>query len=252
MKIAVVGKGGSGKSTITALLSRYLIGKGDHAVVIDADINMHLGMLLGTAYEEQLALSRESNARSIRTHLKGSNPRIKRVEEFIKTTPPGDGSRLIQLSDADPIVTKFSRDLSVHGHHGFFMYVGTYEEEGIGISCYHGNLSILENILSHTVLKKDEWVIVDMVAGIDAFSNTLHAQFDAILLVVEPTPEGVAVFKQYKKFGTVAHVFDSVFVIGNKVADATDVAYLKKHIGSKLLASFPFLSSLRRARQEGK
>ncbi|TDD74119.1 ATP-binding protein, partial [Actinomadura rubrisoli] len=43
MKVAFVGKGGSGKTTLSSLFVRYLAGRGLPVVAVDADINQHLG-----------------------------------------------------------------------------------------------------------------------------------------------------------------------------------------------------------------
>ena len=47
MRIAFVGKGGSGKTTTAAVFSRYLAAQGRPVVAIDADINQHLAVALG-------------------------------------------------------------------------------------------------------------------------------------------------------------------------------------------------------------
>lgn len=78
------------------------------------------------------------------------------------------------------------------------MVVGTYTADGIGTSCYHNNLAVLENMLSHMV-DRGEVVIVDMVAGVDAFAGSLHAQFDMVVLVIEPTKRSIEVWKQYEQ-----------------------------------------------------
>ena len=46
MRIAFVGKGGSGKTTLSALFAQY-VNKKYPVLAIDADLNMHLGALLG-------------------------------------------------------------------------------------------------------------------------------------------------------------------------------------------------------------
>lgn len=56
MKIAFAGKGGSGKTTPSALFARYLAAAGATVVAVDADINQHLGVALGLADDEAAAL----------------------------------------------------------------------------------------------------------------------------------------------------------------------------------------------------
>jgi len=248
MKIAFVGKGGSGKSTISSLFTLYLISLQRAALTIDADLNIHLPSLLGLDIPQSKQLSSEQNKTTIRKYLIGQNPRIKDATSFVKTTPPGKGSQFIDLSDSNPVLKHFSAKLS---RNSYFMFVGTYEEDAIGTSCYHSNLSILENILSHAQLKPNEVITVDMVAGIDAFSNSLHLQFDQLVLVVEPTMESVQVFNQYRELAQAAGVFDNLIVIGNKVEDSTDQQFLNQHIGDKLIGTFCKNSSIKQRRQLG-
>ena len=249
MRIAFVGKGGSGKSTICALFIQYLIFEQKNRVLaIDADINMHLAELIGAERDDARAISYGSNPTDIRTHLMGKNPRIKDAKKVIKTTPPGTGSSLITLEGNDPILKKFTHKVSDELH---FMHVGTYQEEEVGTSCYHSNLAIVENILSHTKTKEDEWVVVDMVAGSDMFAGPLYLLFDVIFFVAEPTPESLGVFKQIKKLATAAGTFDRICVIGNKVQDTEDEIYIKKHVGDKLVAIMPIMPEIKRARQRG-
>ncbi len=52
MKIAIAGKGGSGKTTIAGLLTRLLAERGHRVWAIDADSNPNLGLTLGLAVGE--------------------------------------------------------------------------------------------------------------------------------------------------------------------------------------------------------
>lgn len=248
MKIAFVGKGGSGKSTTTAFFINYLLSKQQKVLAVDADINMHVSSLLGIERDERLALSEQKNVQKIRQILKNDNSLIKSAAEFVKTTPPGKGSHLISLQSDDEVLKEYA---TLFAKDSYYMFVGTYESEEIGTACYHTNLSIFENILSHTVLKPQEWLVADMVAGTDAFSNTLHAQFDVIVLVVEPTPEGVSVFEQYIGLAKEAGVDANLLVVGNKLEDETDLEYLKNKIGEKLLGGFVMKKAIKQARQNG-
>lgn len=248
MKIAFIGKGGSGKSTVCALFIRHLLEHGNRVLAIDADINMHLAELIGAQREDSRAISYGDNPRTIREHLIGKNSLIKSAKQFIKTTPPGAGSSLIELEGSDPVLQKFAHKVSDKLH---FMHVGTYQEEEVGTSCYHTNLAIVENVLSHTKTKENEWVVVDMVAGSDMFAGPLYLLFDAIFFIAEPTPESMGVFEQIKKLATAAGTFDRICVVGNKAQDTDDEAYLKEHAGDHLVTIMPLMPEIKRARQHG-
>ncbi|MBG0562263.1 ATP-binding protein [Actinoplanes aureus] len=248
MKIAFTGKGGSGKSTMAALFVNHLRAAGQRVLAVDADVNVHLAPLLGVAGEPAAALSHPDNVRSVRSHLIGTNRLIGGVEHFVPTTPPGPGSRLVTLAGDDPILVRHAAALDPRTH---VVHVGTYEAKDIGAGCYHGHLAILENLLSHLSLDAGDWVVCDMVAGTDAFANSLHAQFDLIVVVAEPTPESVSVARRYRELAGAAGVADVLAVVGNKVADQVDRDYLARELGGAPLAVLTSQAGLRRARQAG-
>ena len=248
MRIAITGKGGSGKSTVAALLVEHLRAQGRRVLAVDADVNVHLAPLLGAPASAETALSHPVNATAIRRHLLGSNPYVGAVERFIPTTPPGPGSGRVTLDPDDPVLSGHARALDARTH---VVHVGTYEADDIGAGCYHGHLSILENVLSHAHLTDGDWVVCDMVAGTDAFANSLHAQFDLIVVVVEPTPEAVSVACRYRDLAAAAGIGDLVGFLGNKVADEEDLDYLRRELGEPPLAVLSSQRGLRRARQAG-
>jgi len=249
MKIAFVGKGGSGKTTLSALFSQFVKNK-TSVLIIDADLNMHLAPLLGfeAKLPQEIHLSHPSSIKVIKKYLRGKNERIKELNHFRKTTPPTKNSNFIILHDANNSVLK---QFSVGDPSFRLMTVGTYDTDDIGMSCYHNNLAILENILSHLIDSKG-LVIIDMVAGVDAFANTLHAQFDILVLVVEPTKHGLEVFNQYKKLADDADVGDLLFVVGNKIRNDEDKNFIIKHVPkNKLIGFFGDSNYLRTKDKEG-
>jgi len=246
MRTAFVGKGGSGKSTLTALFVEYLKKQDNQFLAVDADINQHLAELIDADFKDELAVSKSKNSKKVREYVKGDNSRIEDQSHVVKSTPPGRGSNLVRLDGSNKVL----RDLATEYGDNWFMHIGTYEKEGIGASCYHSSLTSFENILSHLKLEEDEWLVSDMVAGTDAFANTLHAQFDLIVLVVEPTPEGIKVYEQYKELSQEAEVFENVAVIGNKVDCKHDREYLEENIDSEIIGYLPRKSEIKIARQQ--
>src|SRR5688572_28540794 len=98
MKVAFVGKGGSGKTTLAALFSRSLQAGGRPVLAIDADINQHLAVALGAPESDASQLPALGNIMHlIKEYLTGDNPRVT-PHTMIKTTPPGRGSRLVRIA----------------------------------------------------------------------------------------------------------------------------------------------------------
>lgn len=235
MRIAFVGKGGSGKTTFTALFSDY-IQKIYPTLVVDGDLNMHIAPLLGLANPNtpQGCISHPTATKEIREYLRGRNHRIRDLAHFRKTTPPTNESGFIRVGDThNPVLRQYGS----WKDNLCLLVVGAYDTEEIGAACYHNNLAIFENILSH-LIDGNGVCVSDMVAGVDAFANTLHMQFDMLVLVVEPTRRGVEVYKQYEQLSSGAGIGHRLFVVGNKTHTDQDRQFLLRHIPSDVLIGF--------------
>jgi CO dehydrogenase maturation factor len=230
VKIAFVGKGGSGKTTLSSLFVRYLVDKALPTLAIDADINQHLATALGASEQEAARLpTLSAQLPLIKDYLRGSNPRISCADAMIKTTPPGRGSRLLGVLDDNPIYAACVREIA-----GARLAVtGPFTEDDLGVACYHAKVGAAELVLNHLVDGAGEYVVVDMTAGADSFASGLFTRFDLTALVCEPTLRSVGVYRQYlgyaKDFGI------RIAVIGNKVSDADDLAFLQTQVGDDLL-----------------
>ncbi len=232
MKIAFVGKGGSGKTTLSSLVCRELAMRGFPVLAIDADINQHLGRALGMTKEAADAVpSMGFEIDRIKGYLRRNNPRISDNATMIKTTPPGAGSMLIGINESNPIYKYFARDINGVK----LMAVGPFSEEDLGVRCYHSKTGSVELLLNHTIDSEREYAIVDMTAGADSFSSGLFTRFDVTFLVVEPTVKSVSVYEQYKQYANDHDV--TIRVIGNKIEDEHDIDFLRKHVGEDLVAT---------------
>jgi CO dehydrogenase maturation factor len=234
VRIAFVGKGGSGKTTLSALFIRELARLGRPVVAIDADINQHLGAALGLGEEQVDGLTPMSAVLpEIKEYLRGSNPRIASAEQMVKTTPPGNGSRLVRFAEASPLDEWCALSLEGELAGARLMVTGAFAEQDLGVSCYHSKVGAAELYLNHLVDGPGQYCVLDMTAGADAFASGLFTRFDVTFLVVEPTRKSVSVYRQYTDYA--AEYGISVRVVGNKVVDAEDVSFLRAEIGDALV-----------------
>ncbi|MBH1934869.1 ATP-binding protein [Streptomyces sp. AV19] len=238
MKIAFVGKGGSGKTTLSSLFIRHLAARRVPVVAVDADINQHLGAALGLDEAEAAALpAMGAHLPLIKDYLRGSNPRILSAETMIKTTPPGRGSRLLRVVEDNPVYDACARTVPLDdGASVQLMATGPFTESDLGVACYHSKVGAVELCLNHLVDGPGEYVVVDMTAGSDSFASGMFTRFDMMFLVAEPTRKGVSVYRQYKDYARDFGV--RLKVVGNKVQGQDDLDFLRDEVGDDLLTCF--------------
>lgn len=230
MKIAFVGKGGSGKTTIASLMSRYIVKKKFPVLAMDADINQHLAQAVGMSNQKSALPPLGIEINRVKKYLRGSNKRIPSNVVMIKTTPPGQGSRLIRFNEKNPLFEYFER--TIRGVR--IMAVGEFTEEDLGTRCYHSKVGAVELILNHLIDNENEYVIVDMTAGADSFASGMFTKFDLTLLVVEPTLKSVSVYEQYKRYASDYGL--NIKVVANKIEDESDVDFIKEKAGVDVIA----------------
>ncbi|MEV7680583.1 ATP-binding protein [Streptomyces sp. NPDC056909] len=234
MKIAFVGKGGSGKTTLSSLFIRHLTANEAPVIAVDADINQHLGVALGLDEAEAAALpAMGAHLPLIKDYLRGSNPRIASADAMIKTTPPGEGSRLLRVGENNPVYEACARSLALDGGEIRLMATGPFAESDLGVACYHSKVGAVELCLNHLIDGPEEYVVVDMTAGSDSFASGMFTRFDLTFLVAEPTRKGVSVYRQYKEYARDFGV--SLAVVGNKIQSEDDLDFLRTEVGDDLL-----------------
>lgn len=237
MRIAFLGKGGSGKTTISASFITFLKTKTNHVLAIDADVNMHLKNTLGMNGTID-TLSKYMP--DILEYVRGKRTDLKNME-MIETTPPALNSRFIVPQASDPVIQRYA----LQEENISLLTVGTYEDKDVGNSCYHGKLGRLQVILHHMLDTNDEYVIVDATAGIDTLGTSLFLAYDLSIFVVEPTQKSIEVYLEYKK---IAKKYDlPLSVVANKILDEEDKAFIRKFIPDEdILGYLPYSNHIKK------
>ena len=156
--IAVAGKGGTGKSTIAALLVEGLKGRGKGPVLaVDADADSSLGMLLGVPPEQTIGDLREEVRR-----------------EMINLPPGMTKAAYVEAGLHELIQEEKGFDLISMGR-----------GEGSGCYCY---LNSLIKKFSDDLAPSYPWMVIDNEAGLEHISRRTSVDIDAMLIIVTDNP----------------------------------------------------------------
>lgn len=233
MKLIVCGKGGSGKSTVTALLARDLAEAGKRVVVLDTDVsNGGLHRLLGTEPAPDLAgyfggpVKMSLRLRELRLET-GSEEKAELCKWTVDTIPADyspmqDGVRMVNIAKL--------WDAS-HG-------------------CTCSISALARQFLLGLDLGEDDRLLIDTEAGIEHFGRGLDQLCDAILMVIDPSFESICLTR--KVLGMAESISIPVFFVLNRtdaetresLIQAVDEVLGEEH---SLLGEFPIDPELMKA-----
>ena len=208
MKIAFVGKGGSGKSSTSWLAVNTLEKMGVFVLAVDADHNMDLTSNLGLDPENTPLMHRTE--REFMEHVGVlEEGKVSSVLSKDTTTLP-TFTTTPQDSYTKSITTKISDKISLIN-----IGLGSPDVMFSG-KCAHGLSGPLKYYLG-LLDEKDDFVVIDSVAGADMLNYGLYAGIDAVIGVVEPHRNSVKVFEQIQDICRKSLI--PCFAIVNKPAD---------------------------------
>jgi CO dehydrogenase maturation factor len=232
VKIAFAGKGGVGKTTISASLARYLAVKGERVFAIDADPNANLALSLGMSRERADEIVPISEMRELIAERTGVEPGS--MGAYFKVNP-----RVDDLPDRFKIE-----------HEGvMFLQVGDIKEPSAG--CYCPENALLKSLLMNLVLQRDETVVLDMEAGFEHLTRGTAQAFDAMLIVVEPSLQSVVTATRIQALADKIGI-RNVFYVGNMVRDADDRAFIERELEESTVVGYvSYSDEIRTAVRQG-
>lgn len=216
MKIAVTGKGGVGKTTLSSVLSHLYAADGRKVIAVDADPDANLASALGVPRAEAEKIRPIADMGEL-------------VEERMGTKPGGMGG----IFKLNPKVDDLPEELGYKLNGITLMIMGRAKTASSG--CYCPENVLLRRLLRHLVVERDEVVIVDMEAGIEHLTRGTADSVDAFIVVVEPGQRSIQTAGVVQEMAKGLGV-KKVFVVANKVRGVEDIAFIRKGIGDMELA----------------
>jgi len=229
MKIAISGKGGTGKTTLAALLARTLAEAGRPVIAVDADPDANLASALGLAREDwPQPISEMRDLIRERTDSKGG------YGTYFKINP-----------DVRDLPDKFCR--TVHGVR--LLTLGGVSSGGSGCICPES--ALLKALVTHLLLRPGEVVILDMEAGIEHLGRATAQAVSAMIIVVEPGQRSTQTAQTIHRLAREIHI-PRFGVVINKVPAGLDLDLLTPHLGDlPLLGTMSLDPDVARADIEG-
>ncbi len=211
MKIAVTGKGGVGKTTVSATLSHLYSQEGKKVLAIDADPDANLAAAFGIGPDEVAKIRPIAEMTELIEERTGAKP--------------GTSGGIFKLN---PRVDDIPDECGYRFDNTVLIITGKSKEAATG--CYCPENVFLRRLLKHLIVERDEVVIVDMEAGIEHFTRGTAEAVDAFIVVVEPGQRSIQTALHVKDLAKGLGV-GQVFVLANKTRTENDIDFIKRNIG---------------------
>ncbi len=208
MKVAITGKGGVGKTTLSSTLARLYADEGRTVLAVDVDPDANLGLALGLSQDEVDEIVPISKMRTLVEERTGANE----ANKFFKLNP--------YVAD---IPEKYAKDIN-----GVKLLVmGTVDVGGSGCVCPEHVM--IKSVLSSLTYRKNDVVIMDMEAGLEHLGRGTAMNMDQFIVVIEPGARSVQTYRNVKRLAADLGV-KQVRVVANKVRDEQDEAFIRNAI----------------------
>lgn len=170
-RAVITGKGGVGKTTLTACLTAALAGNGITTLAVDEDPQMNLPYAMGLPVERARAIVPLNLNRDYVEEKTGARPGASGWGALFKLNP-----------DVDDVVARYGVTVADRMN---LLVMGTVKQAGGGCLCAENVL--LDSVVRHLALRENEGILLDTQAGVEHFGRALSRGFSHCLVVADAT-----------------------------------------------------------------
>ncbi len=213
MKVAISGKGGVGKTTLTAVLAYLFARDGYRVTAIDCDSSINLPSALG---------------------IRDRVTPLSELEDVIKERVYGP----LGTYKLNPKVDDIFEEYSVRNEDGVRVLVlGTIEKGGEG--CFCPENAFLRAILRHAIFREKDVLLLDMEAGIEHLGRGTAKGVDVLIAVIEPGSRAVETLRRIERLAGDIGI-ERIAVVVNKFVESEKARELIEDIEHPLLGIIPY------------
>ena len=227
-KIAISGKGGVGKTTVCAIWSQLFAEEGFDVIAVDADPDTNLCNAFGIAPDQS------------------SEPLIKMKQLIAERTGTGKeavGAYFKLNPKISDLPDKYC--LEIPGYSLKLLSLGGVSQAGAGCACAEG--AFLKAMLTHTILQRQEVVLVDLAAGVEFMGRSSVQGIDALVVVVEPGTRSIETALNISRMAQQLGVKHVAGII-NKVTAPQQIETIKSQLKDiTILATIDYSSEVQQA-----
>ena len=211
LKIAIGGKGGVGKTTVCAVWAQLFAQDGFDVLAIDADPNTNLASAFGIPSEQ-------------------SPEPLVRMKQLIAERTGTEKDSVGAYFRLNPKVSDLPQKYWLEVGRLKLLVLGAITQAGAGCACPEG--AFLKALLTHTILQRQELVLVDLAAGVEFMGRASVQGIDALVVVVEPGSRSIEtavnIARMAKELG-----IKEVAAIVNKITNAGQVDVIKSQLARR-------------------
>lgn len=232
LKLAIGGKGGVGKTTITSLIARSIAALNKETKVIAIDADPVANLAAGLGIDESTPITPVSELSDL-------------IAERTGATPGTMGGFFTLNPKVDDIPDRFS--LEKDGVK--LLVMGTVQQGGSGCICPEA--TILKALMNHLVLARNEVVVMDMEAGVEHLGRATSGSVDALIVVVNPGKRSRVAADKIRKLGRDIGI-KNVVVLANRVRNKEDEKLIQDSMPDyEILGFIPEMDEISGADRDG-